>query len=101
MSHLSYLFLVLFFLWIPTLVVWSIKFKLLRKYKFVISLIVFVSFLVGGYWDIYGVAHKIWRFYPETTLGVFFKGVPLEEYFFVASAALALASITISFTQKR
>ncbi len=100
-GHFSYLILVIIFLVLPTIVFWIYGYKQLLEYKWTLSIITGISLIVGAKWDIYAVETEIWKFYPETTLGTFYRGVPLEEYLFVVMAAFCLASLTIILVKKK
>ena len=81
--------------------VWILKYKVLIKHVKVLYLCTFISLIVGSLWDIFAVQAKIWRFYEETTIGIFFVSLPIEEYLFILSGAFAAGSITIILIDKK
>ncbi len=74
-----YLFTIVVFIFLPTVLLWIFYGKLLRKNVKLLIFIAVFSFLWGLLFDLVGsVWWHIW-FYNHT-LGIYFLGLPIEEY---------------------
>ncbi|MBI2029494.1 lycopene cyclase domain-containing protein [Candidatus Gottesmanbacteria bacterium] len=46
-------------------------------------------------WDIHAIQTRIWHFPKDTNLGILIFSIPVEEFLFMMTITLMVASITI------
>lgn len=92
---MSYIVWLLVFIWIPTLLLWIFRFKLLWKYRKSLFWAMLFALVFSIPWDIFAVHNRIWYFPAGGNLGVWIFGLPVEEYLFMATVTLLVGSITI------
>ncbi|MBP9690622.1 lycopene cyclase domain-containing protein [Candidatus Woesebacteria bacterium] len=68
---------------------------LLLKYRFTLVLVVLLSLLIHGAWDIYAVSTNIWSFPAGTNLGIYIVNLPIEEWLYTTLVPLFGACITV------
>jgi len=95
MGSLTYISWLSIFVWLPLLILWLTNFKLLWKYKNTIGLCVFCALMFSIPWDFWAIQTKIWIFPPDTNIGLWFGGLPFEEYLFIIFVTALLSSITL------
>jgi lycopene cyclase domain-containing protein len=79
LSNLPYLKWLIIFVFIPSLIMWVFYWKFLIKYKKTIIFITVLAVSWGLVFDIIGsVKWGVW--YYTKNLGIYFLGLPLEEY---------------------
>ena len=94
-----YLLWHLIFVFGVSLVVWSSSWRYLLQYKKTILYIAVLSFLWGLIFNLVASAVlKLW-FY-NNTLGIFFFGLPLEEYLFLLLVPQELVCILLLIRRK-
>lgn len=91
----EYLIWLSIFVWIPTLLLWTTNFNILRRYKKTLILCIFAALVFSIPWDYWATGTKIWIFPKETNLGILFGGLPLEEYLFIIFVTLEISTITL------
>lgn len=58
--------------------------------------------LVGGWlWDGVAIQARVWRYNPAYIAGVWWLGMPLEEWLWVAGVALMFGSLTVVLMARR
>lgn len=90
-----YLKWLLIFVWLPTLFLWLKNFDLLRRYTSTLSLCIIFALIFSVPWDLWAIKTKIWVFPQDTNLGIWFGGLPLEEYLFIIFVTLEIGSLTL------
>jgi len=50
-----------------------------------------------GFW---AIQTKIWIFHPDTNVGVWIGGLPLEEYFFIVFVTILISTVTLLFKHR-
>lgn len=80
-KNFTYLLLLIFTILGPLVMSFEKQIQFYRKLKYILPaiLITAASFLI---WDIRFTEAKIWSFNFENTIGVVYKGLPLEEWLF-------------------
>ena len=96
----AYLNWLIIFVIVPLLALWIIDFKILIKYKLAVLFAVVGSVLWVGSWDIKAVKQGIWYFNDASLVGIWYKGLPLEEWLFMVFVAALFATITILLWKK-
>ena len=92
---MQYIFWLIFFVWIPTVAIWTWQPQLLWKYRRTLAWAMFWSVVFSLPWDIYAVQTKIWFFPPEGNWGVFIYDLPIEEILFMTTSTLMVGSVAI------
>lgn len=92
---MQYLLWLSLFVWLPIAMIWGFNHALLWKYRRTLLYAMFFALVFSVPWDIYAVLTKIWFFPPEGNAGIFLLGLPIEEYLFITTTTLMLASVTI------
>ena len=91
----SYPIWLLLFLILPLALLWTWKYKILRKHAGVLGLTVIGCLAVSIPWDILSVNNRIWHFAKPHIFGLWLLGLPIEEYVYIACVGLLASSVTI------
>lgn len=83
-------------IWLPTIVVWILFFNILKNYPKTLIKVIIGCLLFGITWDYFAIKTNIWYYPQECCIDQRIWGLPLEEYAWVASAALLISSVTIA-----
>lgn len=94
----NYFIVVFFSIGIPLIIIWSVFFRLLLKYKRIFLYTSIGSFIFGGMWDYVAFRCGVWNW--TNIVGIWFLGLPLEEWFFIFTMNLFITSIALIFLQK-
>lgn len=100
----AYLQWVLWSLWLPTIIVWLFFHDHLRKYPKTLIKVTIGSLIFGVAWDYVAVWTNIWSYPPGCCVDRTVARLPVEEFIWIASAAVLISSLTIVFfrlTHKR
>ena len=89
----TYLILMLIFMGIPLLITWLSFFKLLLKYKKIYLYVIFGSLIFGWAWDFISIKDDVWNY--TNILGVWFLGLPVEDWLATVLVGLFVASLTL------
>lgn len=92
---MNYIIWLAIFIWTPTLIMWHRHFNLLWRYRITLLHAIFFAFVFSIPWDILTVKHNIWFFPKEGNLGIYLGCLPIEEYLFMATVTLFVATIMI------
>ncbi|OGH42612.1 MAG: hypothetical protein A3H79_03435 [Candidatus Levybacteria bacterium RIFCSPLOWO2_02_FULL_36_8b] len=84
----------------PTLLMWIYNFKILRLYKKTLFACVFWALVFSVPWDYWAIKTKIWNFPNNTNLGIWFGGLPLEEYLFIIFVTFEISTLTLVLKNK-
>lgn len=98
---MSYILWLIFFIWIPSVYLWLRNFHLLWKYRMVFLSAMVGTLLVSIPWDILAVRNHIWYFPQNGNLGMYIGELPLEEYLFMMTVTLIIASVAVVMVKKR
>jgi len=79
---------------------WAWRYKTLITYKKIILITVVGAIVCALGWDIIAIDQNIWYFTKPQIVGLWFLGLPLEEWLFIALATLSFATITILLWEK-
>jgi len=96
----TYLTWLLIFVWLPTLLLWITNFHTLRLYTKTLSLCIFFALVFSTPWDYWAIKTKIWVFPQDTNLGIWFGGLPLEEYLFIIFVTFEVSTLTLVLKHK-
>lgn len=91
----SYPLWLLVFVVLPIIIIWVFKHKLLINYYKVIILAIIGSAIFSLSWDYIAIQERIWFFEKPYIFGVWFLGLPIEEWAFIILVTLLFGSITI------
>lgn len=50
------------------------------------------------FWDLFAIRDGLWGFPPQEILGIWFLGLPVEEWVFIFSVSAALSMIVLAFS---
>lgn len=95
----THLFLLAVFALLPLVLLWLKFWKTLVKKTRVVLGVVAGSVLFGWVWDLVAISNGVWGF--SKIIGIWFLGVPLEEWLLYVLAAAAISSLTIIEVGKR
>ena len=61
-----------------------------------------IGVVVGGFCDYMSVNWlKLWSFNPDTLIGVWFFGLPLEEWMFFPLVSMSVTTVSLSIAKKQ
>ncbi|MCL4338091.1 lycopene cyclase domain-containing protein [Patescibacteria group bacterium] len=92
---MSYTIWLSFFVFVPIIILWIWRFRLLWHYRRTLAYAMFFALVVSIPWDYFAIKNHIWYFPKEGNLGILVYGLPFEEFIFMASVTLLLGSIVI------
>ncbi len=94
-------FLLIFFALPLVPLVWLRRRRLIRYRRTLFWSLVFVC-CIGGPWDWLSWKTGVWRYDSGKTIGPWFQGLPLEEYFgFYLLGTLLITVVALSFLGRR
>lgn len=97
---MNYIFWLATFIWIPTFILWYKNFALLWKYWRTFAYAMFFAVLFSYPWDVLAVKNDIWFFPQRGNLNIYIAELPLEEYLFMITVTLFVATVTVIFKYK-
>jgi lycopene cyclase domain-containing protein len=100
MGSLTYINWLTIFVWLPLAILWMTNFRVMWKYKRTIGFCVFCALVFSVPWDLWAIYTKIWIFPADTNMGLWFAGLPLEEYLFIIFVTILLSTITLILREK-
>lgn len=83
------------FFGLPLAVLWATHFRLLRSQRQAIRASAIWALLLSVPWDWWATRMRVWTFPPDTHLGLWIGGLPLEEYVFIVGATMFVSSFTL------
>lgn len=95
MTMFSYIMWLSIFVWVPTLLLWITNFRILRQYKRTFLFCIFWALIFSVPWDWWAIKTKVWIFPQDTNLGIWFGGLPLEEYLFIIFVTFGVSTLTL------
>lgn len=98
---MSYIIWLFFFVFVPIIILWSIRFNLLFRYRKSLVLAIFFALFVSIPWDYFAIRNHIWYFPKMGNLGLLVYDLPIEEFIFMASVTLLLGSLVIVLKYRR
>jgi len=67
-----------------------------REFRRVLFAVAVVGVVVGGLWDSIAThLLKLWSFNPDTIIGLWLLGLPLEEWFFFIFVSMGVATVAL------
>lgn len=102
-THFTYLLLLVLTLGYPLYKSYEPRIRFHTKFRYVIPSIVLtaIPFLI---WDVLFEQNGIWHFNPDYTIGIFWLGLPLEEwlfFFIIPFACFFIYEVVLYFTGTR
>ena len=94
---LSYWLWLGIYVFLPMLLLLAFKRKLLLKYKKTILLCGIGSLAVAFLWDHFAIKNSLWWFPPQEILGLWFAGLPFEEWVFISFVGMEIAMLALVF----
>lgn len=91
----SYPLWLLIFVIFPIIFIWFFKHKLLIKYFKAIGFAIIGAIIFSLPWDFIAIQERIWFYEKPYIFGVWFLGLPIEEYAFISLVTVLFSSITI------
>ncbi len=96
----SYLLWLTVFIIFPLLVLWVWQFHYLIKYKLVFLFAIIGSLIFAFPWDNLAIREHIWYFTKPYVIGIWFLGLPLEEWLFVILVTFLISTTTVLLWKK-
>jgi lycopene cyclase domain-containing protein len=91
----TYLIWLALFIALPLALLWLIWPRVLWAQRRALAWTT-VGALVGGWlWDGLAIQVGVWYYAPETIAGVWFLGMPLEEWLWIVGVTLLFGSVTV------
>ncbi len=82
------------FVFIPSVLIWLFNYKYLLKFKRTFIFITVFSFIWGLLFDLRAsVQYNLWFFNKTHNLGIWFLGLPIEEYIFLLFVPQGITAI--------
>lgn len=97
---MEYLYWLTIFVWTPLIVLWARNWAYLFLYKKTILYCIGWALLFSVPWDLWAILTKIWIFHPDTNVGVWIGGLPLEEYFFIVFVTMLVSTTALLFKRR-
>lgn len=97
---MAYIYWLTIVVWIPIIVLWIFNWKYLYKYIKAVFYCVIFSLLFSVPWDYWAIKSRIWLFHPDTNLGIWIGGLPVEEYFFIVFVTILISTIALLFRRR-
>jgi lycopene cyclase domain-containing protein len=94
---LSYWVWLAIFVFIPIIMMLALRKDLLIRYKKAILLGGVGSLAVAVPWDHFAIHDGLWWFPKEAILGIWFLGLPIEEWFFISCIGMEITMMAIIF----
>lgn len=97
---MAYIAWLTIFVWLPTVLLWLIHFKTLKKYKKTFSFCIFWALVFSIPWDLWATKTNTWNFPEGYNLGIWIGGLPLEEYLFIIFVTFLVSTLTLVLKEK-
>lgn len=94
-GRFSYLIWLFVFVVVPGVVLYFRFPRVFGRYRKTLLMAALGSTLFGAPWDFLAVRFGIWSFSPTLTLGRWFGGLPIEEFFFYIFVGLLIAAAAL------
>lgn len=96
----SYLFWLGIFIVVPLVIIWIWQYPILSKYSYLFLPSIIGAILFTLPWDFISIKEQIWYFTTPQIVGIWFLGLPLEEWLFISLSTLLFATGTILVWEK-
>ena len=97
---LNYWIWLFIYVFLPMALLIAYKGKLLSRYKRTIILCGIGSLAVAVPWDYFAIQRGQWWFPPEGIVGIWFFGLPLEEWIFISFIGMELCMLALVFVRE-
>lgn len=72
-----------------------------RRFRKTLLAVGAVGIVIGAVWDSIATnVLKLWSFNPDTIVGVYVLGLPLEEWFFYIFVSMAVATVALKIRER-
>ena len=85
------------YVFLPMLLLLIFKRPMLRSYWRTIILCGIGSLIVAFFWDYFAIRAGLWWFPPENIIGIWFFGLPIEEWIFISFIGMEIAMMALVF----
>jgi len=92
---MAYILWLSIFVWLPLIILWALNWNYLSQYKKTFLYCAGWALLFSIPWDIWAIQTRIWIFPPETNIGIWIGGLPMEEYFYIIFVTVLISTITL------
>ena len=96
----SYLLWLFIFVISPLILLWIWKFPLLQNYTYLLPPAIVGAILFTLPWDFISIRERIWYFTTPQIVGIWFLGLPLEEWLFITLVTLLFVTVTVLLWEK-
>jgi len=90
--YLNWLF---YFVWLPTIILWIIYWRILIKYRAIFVRAVLGALLFSIPWDILAYLTRIWIWPKGCCVGLRIAYLPIEEYCFLIFVTIVVVTVTL------
>lgn len=95
MGHLTYIFWLTIFIWIPIVLMLVIDYKYFLRYKKTLFYCSLSALVFSLPWDFWAIKTHVWYFSADKILGLWILGIPIEEYFFIIFIIFATVEVCL------
>lgn len=99
-GHYTYILWLALFVWLPILIIYLFNREYINKYRNIFPYGIVSTLLFSIPWDWWAIKTNVWYFPPQNIVGVWFFGIPLEEYLFMIFVTFEIAFITLALRKK-
>lgn len=92
---LSYPLWLILFVLLPITILWTKNWESLRPYIRICVVAIFGALLVSLPWDYVSIQERIWYFEQPHIIGLWFLGLPIEEWLFIVLTTLLFTTTTL------
>lgn len=96
----AYLNWLVWFAWLPTLIVWLLRWRELKSFRRLYLYSLAIVFPVTAVWDILSTSLGIWSFPAAGSYHLRLLGLPPEEYLFIISMTFLIQSLAVVVMRK-
>lgn len=93
-GHFTYLLWLILYIAFPLFMLFRWR-KAIRGYRRTLGWTVIGALIGGWLWDAAAVHYQVWYYDPNHILGLWFLGLPLEEWLWIAGVTLMFGGVTI------
>ena len=97
---MAYIYWLTIFVWIPLIFLWIQNWGYLIHYKKTVLYCALWALIFSVPWDFWAIQTRIWIFPPDTNVGFWIGGIPLEEYFFIIFVTMLVSTVTLLFKRR-
>ena len=96
----SYIYWLIIFVLAPTAIFWIAYPFVIKKYYRTLLLCFICALIFSIPWDIWAQKTNIWYWPANKVIGIYFLGLPLEEYLFIVFVTILISTVVLILREK-